>query len=140
MPLNAVAVVDVWMKVPVTIILMQRTMMVVAFKMTVRVNAAAQLLLMNAANVAVTAKVAAAVAVKTALTEPMILRLTALNAVIRHGMNMEVTVLIWKAIITGIVPVVPVLVMKMIVVLKVRTVRVYQIGKTTPVNMNQQHP
>ena len=63
----------------------------------------------------VTVKVAVdplAVAVKTAQIALMILPHMDLSAVIRHGMNMEVTVLIWKAIITGIVPVVLALVIQ----------------------------
>ena len=44
--------------------------------------------------VATAKAVVAVVAVKTALTAPMIGRHTALNAVIPHGMNMELTVLL----------------------------------------------
>ena len=65
---------------------------------------------------AATAKaVVVVVAVKTALTAPMIGQLTALNAVIQHGMNMELTVLPWKVLMAGIALAVDVLVTAVVV-------------------------
>ena len=52
---------------------------------------------------AATAKVVVVGAVKTAMTAPMILPRTALNAVILPGMNMELTVQHWKVHTAGIV-------------------------------------
>ena len=52
-----------------------------------------------------TAKVAVVVAVKTAMTAPMIGHLTDQNAVIQHGMNMELIALHLKVHMAGIVQV-----------------------------------